>query len=159
MTEHRALHPATVHIPMGAWALAFPLDLAAHFSAPHFWFVASWLSVLGTAVAQFTWLIGFLDASRAARIYGNGVLIAGHAAFVSLATCLYGVGSVMRLDALTPSASPDWIVTGLDGAGLVTLLIGGWLGGKLTYARGVGVVIEGTDYAFSDGTPRTKAGL
>lgn len=139
---------------MGAWALAFPLDLVAHFNSPHFWFVASWLSVLGTAVAQFTWLVGFLDASRASRIDGNGVLITGHAAFVSLATCFYGVGAVMRLDGLAPSSPPDWTVTLLDGAGFVTLLVGGWLGGKLTYARGVGVVIDGTDYTLKDGSPR-----
>lgn len=154
MTDVRAIHPPSTHIPMGAWLLAFPLDLAAHWGLAGMWFVAGWLSVLATAVAQFTWLLGFLDASRAARIDGNGVLITGHAFFASVALCFFGVAAIMRLDTLTLEAEPERLVTVLDGVGFVTLLLAGWLGGKLTYARGVGVVVDGTDYTLRDGSAR-----
>ena len=62
---------------------------------------------------------------------------------LALATwCLYAGSAFLRLHDQQPVPPGTWALA-LGGAGLLSLLATGWLGGKLVYGYGVGVTTRG----------------
>jgi uncharacterized membrane protein len=137
-------HTVLVHLPLGLWAasaawdalgfLGVGPDAGALFSQ-----VAFWCIVGGLVAAAPTVVTGFLDflaigkgRERAAdlAIYHLGTMLSAAAA--------YG-GSLVARGGPSPAegARLGWALA-LAGAGLLLLIVGGWMGGELVYRYGVG---------------------
>ena len=119
------LHPALVAVPIGAWTSATLLDLLGEGSA------AQKLTALGCLAALPTAAAGAADwASTSGAQRRTGLV---HAAVndVALATYLLSWQSRRRGHRMRG------VLLSLVGGGL--LGAGGWLGGHLAYAQGVGV--------------------
>jgi len=126
-----ALHPLMTDLPIGAWTSATMLDLVGgKASRP----AAQKLVGIGLAAAAPTAWTGWTDWADTEP--GNdpvrrlGIV---HAAANSTAALLYG----LSLAARRRGSHTTGVLFGLAGAGAMGA--GGWLGGDLVFARGVGV--------------------
>lgn len=133
VTIGHPLHPLLVTAPIGAWTSATALDLLG--STPR---VARRLVGAGVVMAlptAMTGLTDWLDTDGAEQRVG-----ALHAAVNATAVAAYTASWLLR-----PRHPRAGVATGFVAAGVATL--GGWLGGHLVYAMGVGVDTN----AFSSG--------
>jgi nitrite reductase/ring-hydroxylating ferredoxin subunit/uncharacterized membrane protein len=146
-----ALHPLLTDIPIGTWTSATLLDLLGGSEARP---AAQRLIGVGIAAAVPTALTGMTDWADsepdddAVRRIG-----AAHALVNIAATALYGASLVAR----RRGAHATGVLLGLAGAGAVGA--GGWLGGDLAYARGVGVDQSLFDRQPEDWTPALDASM
>jgi len=146
-----ALHPLLTDVPIGTWTSATLLDLfGGRASRP----AAQRLIGVGLAAAAPTAWTGWSDwadsepADDAVRRIGIV-----HAAANGTAALLYGASFAAR----RRGAHASGVLLGLAGAGAMGA--GGWLGGDLAFARGVGVnqtlFVEGP----ADWTPALDASM
>jgi uncharacterized membrane protein len=131
------LHPALVHIPLGAM-LTMPVwdALGAFHGAEHWWAIGFWTVVLGIVVALAAAAVGFVDYTR---------LPEGPAESTGtrhLALMLAGVSVfVLRLVLQGGGAAPDdggLLLLAVSVAGALVLAVGAFFGGRLVYTHGVG---------------------
>jgi len=137
-------HTVLVHLPLGlltasaAWDALGVLGVGPGAGALFFQ-VAFWSIAGGLVAAAPTVVTGFLDflaigkgRERAADLatYHLGAMLSAAAA--------YG-GSLVARGGPTPAegARLGWALA-LAGAGLLLLIVGGWMGGELVYRHGVG---------------------
>jgi nitrite reductase/ring-hydroxylating ferredoxin subunit/uncharacterized membrane protein len=126
-----ALHPLLTDVPIGTWASATLLDLVGGSASRP---AAQKLVGIGLAAAGPTALTGWADWSDTEP--GNDpVRRVGmvHAIANVTALALYGASYAAR----RRGAHTSGVLFGLGGAAAVGA--GGWLGGDLVFARGVGV--------------------
>lgn len=123
-----ALHPPLTDVPMGLWTSATVLDLLA---ARRWRWPSAVLTGLGLAASVPTVASGLVEW-RETGPRGRRVGLV-HAAANGVATSAFLVSLVAKLAGRTRLGAVA-SVTGLAGAG-----IGGYLGGHLAFARGVGV--------------------
>lgn len=136
-----ALHPMLTDVPVGTWTSATLLDLVGgEGSRP----AARRLIGLGLLAAAPTAWTGWSDWSdgQAGNDHQRRIGIV-HAIANGTAAALYGASLVAR----RRGAHTTGVMLGLAGAGAVGA--GGWLGGDLVFARGIGV----DHTAFDDGPP------
>jgi nitrite reductase/ring-hydroxylating ferredoxin subunit/uncharacterized membrane protein len=139
------LHPLLTDIPIGTWTSATLLDVLGGSEARP---AAERLIGIGIAAAVPTALTGMTDWADsepdddAIRRIG-----AVHAVANVTALALYGASLLAR----RRGAHTTGVLLGLAGAGAVGA--GGWLGGDLAYARGVGVDQTLFDREPEDWTP------
>lgn len=146
-----ALHPLLTDVPIGAWTSATLLDLVGgKASRP----AAQRLVGIGLAAAAPTawtgwsdWADSEPDSDAVRRI---GIV---HAAANGTAALLYG----LSLAARRRGAHTSGVLLGLAGAGAMGA--GGWLGGDLAFARGVGVNQAVFDAEPQDWTPALDASM
>lgn len=122
------LHPVLVAVPIGSWVAASYLDLVAGKSSRA---AAQKLVALGVLAAGPTMLTGasdWVDTTGAERRVGLA-----HAAMNSTALGLYASSWLARRRGRHGGG------VALALAGSFVLGVGGWLGGHLAYALGVGV--------------------
>jgi uncharacterized membrane protein len=123
-----ALHPLLTDVPIGAWTSSLVLDLVGGpASAP----AADLLIAVGVAAALPTAISGWADWSRAPVEQRRVGIV--HAAANVLAVGLFG-GS-LRQRVRRRRTRGKLLSLAASGA----LGVGGYLGGHLAYARGVGV--------------------
>ena len=126
-----ALHPLLTDVPVGAWTSATMLDLVGgEGSRP----AAQKLVGIGLAAAGPTAITGWTDWADTEP--GNDTvrrLGMVHAAANVTAVLLYGASFAAR----RRGSHRTGVLFGLAGAGAMGA--GGWLGGDLVFARGVGV--------------------
>jgi len=130
------LHPVLVVVPLGSWIGASYLDLAGGKQGQA---AATKLVGLGIAAAIPAALTGvndWVDTTLAERRVG---LV--HALGNQLALGLYAGSWFAR------RRQRQGVGAALAAAGAVTLGVTGWLGGHLSYARGVGVDTTAFDHA------------
>jgi nitrite reductase/ring-hydroxylating ferredoxin subunit/uncharacterized membrane protein len=121
-------HPLLTDLPIGAWSMATLLDLVGGRAAEP---AADLLVVTGMATAVPTAATGLNDWSDthgAARRVGQV-----HAASVNIGLALYTASFVARRRGSRPTAKA------LGLAGLGAVMVGGFLGGHLSYGLGVNV--------------------
>lgn len=123
-----ALHPLLTDIPIGAYTSAVLLDLAGEESA------ADKLIAFGLAATPPVFATGWSDWADSemgdAAVRRTGLI---HAALNGTATVLMGASLVARRGGRRGRGKL------LSLAGMALVGGGGWLGGHLSYARGVGV--------------------
>lgn len=122
-----ALHPLLTDVPIGAWTSSIVLDLAGGESAES---AAELLIGVGLAAVAPTVLSGWSDWS-AASVEDRRVGLA-HAAANIAATLCFATSLANRRNGHRRAGR----LLSLTGAG--ALSVGGYLGGHLSYARGVG---------------------
>ncbi|MDP2712399.1 MAG: hypothetical protein Q8O56_14390 [Solirubrobacteraceae bacterium] len=126
-----ALHPMLTDVPIGAWTSATMLDLiGGRASRP----AAQKLVGIGLAAAAPTAWTGWSDWADSEpgddAVRRIGIV---HAAANGSAALLYGASLLAR----RRGRHTTGVLLGLAGAGAMGA--GGWLGGDLAFARGVGV--------------------
>ena len=145
------LHPLLTDVPIGTWTSATLLDLLGGREARP---AAERLIGVGIAAALPTALTGMTDWADSepgddpVRRIG-----AVHAVANLTAMALYGASLVAR----RRGAHATGVLLGLAGAGAVGA--GGWLGGDLAYARGIGVDQALFDRQPEDWTPALDASM
>lgn len=133
------VHPALVSFPLGMWSAALIADLAGDVDSARRLTAAG---LAGAAPASATGLSDWLDTAGAEQRVG---LV--HMGANLVATALVGAGWLAR----RAGRRRDGAVLGAGG--LITAAVGGWLGGHLAYALGVGVdtnAFEGGPTEWSD---------
>jgi nitrite reductase/ring-hydroxylating ferredoxin subunit/uncharacterized membrane protein len=122
------LHPALTDIPIGAFVVAFVLDIVSSQSAGATWAIAiGFVSMLAAAVAGYADYIDLEGMSkRIGSLHSTSMLLAAVLYFVSLGARLSWWGS------------PDngGLTVWTADAGLLLILVGGYLGGELVFNLG-----------------------
>lgn len=148
------LHPMIVPFPMVCFIGAWAGDLAYLSTLDSFWSRLSFtLLAAGLATGLLAALLGALEAASLQRARSAGALWA-HAG----ANVLAMIASLANLK-LRWEAEGLWVAAGpyLSGVVVILLLVGGWLGGSLSYKHGIGVsgrVGSREPHADPDLTPR-----
>lgn len=146
-----AVHPLMTDLPIGAWTSATILDLVGgQASRP----AAQKLVGIGLAAAAPTAMTGWIDWADSEP--GNDTvrrLGMVHAVANVSAALMYG----LSLAARRRGAHTTGVLFGLAGAGAIGA--GGWLGGDLVFARGVGVNETLFDEDPIDWTPVLDASM
>lgn len=130
------LHPMIVPFPMVCFIGVLAGDLAYLSTLDTFWSRLSFtLLSVGLLTGLLAALLGALEAASLQRARSAGALWA-HAG----ANVLAMIASLANLK-LRWEAEGLWVAAGpyLSGVVAVLLLIGGWLGGSLSYKHGIGV--------------------
>jgi nitrite reductase/ring-hydroxylating ferredoxin subunit/uncharacterized membrane protein len=146
-----ALHPLLTDVPIGTWTSATILDLVGGESSRS---AAQKLVGVGLAAAAPTAITGWLDWADTEP--GNDTvrrLGIVHAASNVTAVLMYGASLAAR----RRGAHTAGVLFGLAGAGAMGA--GGWLGGDLVFARGVGVNQTVFDAEPDDWTPVLDASM
>jgi nitrite reductase/ring-hydroxylating ferredoxin subunit/uncharacterized membrane protein len=146
-----ALHPLLTDVPVGTWTSATLLDLlGGKASRP----ASQRLIGVGLLAAGPTAWTGWSDwaDSEPADDHVRRVGIV-HAIANGTAAALYGASLVAR----RRGAQTTGVLLGLAGAGAVGA--GGWLGGDLAFARGVGVDETAFERGPEDWTPALDASM
>lgn len=131
------VHPPTVHLPLGLWGAAAVWDAAALLTGRvELWTLSFGCLALGCAAALPTMATGLADfaaledpAAETTAFWHMG----------AMAACwgLYAASLALRRTWLAP-AHPA-AAAAFQFAGAACLSVGGWLGGRLVYSRGIGV--------------------
>ncbi|MCW3032245.1 MAG: Ferredoxin, 2Fe-2S [Solirubrobacterales bacterium] len=124
-----ALHPLLTDLPIGTWTSSLVLDFAGGSSAEG---AADLLVGVGLAAVAPTALAGWSDWGESSTPEQRRVGLV-HAAFNIAAAALFTASLKRRRESRRGSAK----LLSVTGAG--ALGVGGYLGGHLSYARGVGV--------------------
>jgi len=124
------LHPALTDIPIGAFIVAFVLDLVGQ-SAGATWAIAiGFVSMLAAAVAGYADYIDLEGTSkRVGSLHSTSMLLAAVLYFISLGARLSWWGSPGNAVVTVWTAD----------AGLLLVIIGGYLGGDLVFNLGTQV--------------------
>jgi nitrite reductase/ring-hydroxylating ferredoxin subunit/uncharacterized membrane protein len=124
------VHPMITDIPVGAFIVAFVLDLVGQ-SAGATWAIAvGFISMLAAALAGYADYIDLEGpGKRIGSVHSTSMLLAAVLYFVSLGTRLLWWGPA---DLGTFTALSVWTAN----AGLLLVLVGGYLGGELVFDLG-----------------------
>ena len=137
------VHPALTDLPLGLLPAALLFDLIGllgRFGGASPWLAGYWCTSAGLLFSAPTAVSGLLDLVAIPREEQR----AADLAIWHLCAALCGVGFfvatlVMRPQAAVPAAPlRSWLVA-LEGAGTLSLLAAGWLGGHLVFHHGVAV--------------------
>jgi uncharacterized membrane protein len=135
------LHPPLTDVTIGTYtfaAIAAFLDIVGLSSttAAHGWWVALLVGLASTVLTAVTGLADWLTITRGTELWKTAT---AHALAMVTAGVIFGFAALFGHD--------DWkagnVSTGeaiLTFAGLGVLLLGGWLGGAITYVHGMRVL-------------------
>ena len=132
------VHPALVALPLGMWSAALVADLTGDAESARRLTVAG---LAGALPASATGLSDWLDTAGAEQRVG---LL--HMGVNVVATTIVGAGLLLRRSRRQRAG------VAFGAAGLVVAAFGGWLGGHLAYALGVGVDTNAFDGGPNDWT-------
>lgn len=122
------LHPLLTDVPIGGLVVAFVLDLVGTRDAATWATGIGWIALVGTALAGFADYLD-VDLDGPPRRLGSV-----HATFMTAAVVFYTLSLAARL---------GWLAIGgavpLAAAGLVCIVIGGYVGGDLVFNMGLQV--------------------
>lgn len=137
------LHPALVHFPIALLATSLLWDgLALWHGDPFWWQMSFWSLVAGLVAAVPAAITGFVDFAALPPDHPAEQPAIWHLSAVGIAVLLY-LGSLLVRGSPEPPVGGDlYGALALSGLGLIALLVGGLLGGRLVYRHGVGVASE-----------------
>jgi uncharacterized membrane protein len=133
------LHPPFVHFPIALLGTSLLFDAGGLYTAAASWWTLSfWNIALGLAIAVITMSTGFVDYLRVDEASPAQPTLTRHMTAVFVALSCYGGALAVRGGTGAPSGGVRLASLALEALGLVSLLVGGWLGGELVYRHGVG---------------------
>jgi uncharacterized membrane protein len=161
----RQLHPPLVHAPIGAVLVAAVCDLvsviggASHGWA-HTWFKGgSYALIVGTAALILAAASGFVDRARKTAAGSRERASASkHAAVMALMGAVCVVDLLLRIDRYSSAQHTPVVVLVLTLLAAGFAAVGGELGGRLVYRRGVGVQPRPAAKARPDAPPAFAGG-
>jgi uncharacterized membrane protein len=139
------LHPVSVHAPLACIVFAPLADLGAVLShRSEFWFVSALMCAGAGALGLIAATFGALDFERAFAKAPKTV--SWHATLMAAAVLLDVASAIGRFGpAFTALAPPPAWAIGASAVALVSVAIGGGLGGELVYRHGINVERSGLD--------------
>jgi nitrite reductase/ring-hydroxylating ferredoxin subunit/uncharacterized membrane protein len=146
-----ALHPLLTDVPVGTWTSATLLDLFGGKAGRPASQRLIGVGLLAAAPTAWTGWSDWADSEPADDAVRRIGIV--HAIANGTAAALYGASLVAR----RRGAHTTGVLLGLAGAGAVGA--GGWLGGDLAYARGVGVDETAFERGPEDWTPALDASM
>jgi uncharacterized membrane protein len=154
MSVHVKGHPyhvILVAFPIGLFTFAWIFDIVYGLTGIVAWYTASYLNLLfGVLTAVPTMITGAMDYTlirdeRAKGVATQHLLVTGISFLAFILSLL--IRSVHAQGFAAPISGPDYYqALFLSCAGVLTLSIGGWLGGELVYRHRMGVGIEPVDH-------------
>ena len=130
------IHPAIVHFPVACWSLAVLADAASLIFGQTAWQWAGGLLAVGCAMALLAAGAGLWELRRVPE--GAAMQDAlWHMGLMLSAFCLFGARLFVGV-ADKQFIAPNTLAFALDALGFITLMVGGWMGGKLVYTHGIG---------------------
>jgi uncharacterized membrane protein len=132
------IHPILVHFPVGAWFISTIGDVAYLFTNEQVGWVAGVLLIIGTITALFAMITGLIELGKIDQQSPAMKIANQHMILMLVSWSFYTVSLFLRLDG-TSLGQPGMVAIIMSIAGLISLCIAGWLGGKLVYEHGVGV--------------------
>lgn len=132
------LHPALAHFPVALWTGALFADVfAAWFNDPQASTLGWWALAAGVAAGLPAMLAGAADFARLPYGHRANDTAVAHMLAMGSAWVLFVLALALRGGRQESGVSP--VVLAIEHIGVVVMLIGGWLGGRLVYRFGVGV--------------------
>lgn len=129
------LHPALVHAPLGLLLSVIVWDvIGCWYAHDAMRTVAHWTLLIGLIAAVPAAITGVIDLIAIPPGRAQKIALY-HMCVMMLAVIIYLVSYIMRRDAPPNSG----LIIGIDAFGTFVLAFGGWLGGHLVYAHGVGI--------------------
>jgi uncharacterized membrane protein len=140
----RPLHPLLVTVPVGAFATTLAFDVASVLvEGRAFGRAATWLSAIGVVTGLLAAVFGFVDYRRLTTGTRAHATAVRHMILMDVTLLCFVIGFFVR------RADPDQYLNGtpplallLSIVGSAVLLVGAWIGGRLTYSDGVRVADE-----------------
>jgi uncharacterized membrane protein len=134
------VHPPLVHFPLALLTLAPVFDGLGWCTGQAFWWtIGFWNLAAGLVFALMTAVAGFIDAAAVSSDDPAAKRLSQHLSVMLTAVSCSGGALAVRQNSAPPAGTALWFTLGLEGAGALLLLGGGWLGGELVYRHGVGV--------------------
>jgi len=131
-------HPAFVHFPIACWTISTFGDIASFWLGAPAWQFSGILLVIGTVTAIAAMLTGLLELRSISHAESVTRTADTHIQLMLSAWVLYAISLLLRISEQRLRA-PGILETGLSCLGFITLIAGGWQGGKLVYTHGAGV--------------------
>jgi uncharacterized membrane protein len=136
------IHPFIVHFPIALLAACLVFELVAWFARkPDLSQIGWWLQVLGTVGVIAATLSGVVaEASAGTALLRAAGTFEVHEQLAFAASVVFAVLLFFRISSrrALPSGWPRLYLAALA-AGVVLVLVTGWLGGELVFTYGVGV--------------------
>jgi uncharacterized membrane protein len=132
------IHPILVHFPVAAWFISTIGDVVGLFTNEQVSWVAGVLLIIGTITALFAMVTGLIELGKIDQQSPAMKIANQHMILMLVSWSFYAVSLFLRLDG-TNLSQPGMVAIIMSIAGLISLCIAGWLGGKLVYEHGVGV--------------------
>ncbi len=131
------LHPLFVHFPAALWPASLLWDALGGWRGEALWWQMSyWSLALGSIMAIPALVTGFLEYLGLPPDARAMQAATAHMLVMLTTTSAFVASWLLRSG--TAGAAPPLLAVGLSLAGLLLLLVGGWLGGTLVYRYGVG---------------------
>lgn len=132
------VHPMLVAFPVTFLVAAFATDaVGVWLGLAGWWTAGAYLALAGIGTAVLAAVPGFVDYVYTVPPRSSARRRATLHMLANLgAVALFAAAWVLRG---SPEAEPPLAVLGLEGAGLVLLVAGGWMGGTLVYRNQIGV--------------------
>lgn len=148
------IHPMLVTVPIGAWMSSVAFDLIGPLSEDEWAYAIGAktlidIGIISAAGAAVFGLIDFLQIPRGTRAWYAGL---AHMLLNAGAIGMFAVNSTSRGEAIrgrVPGPAVAWWQRALSLTTSMSLLLSGWIGGKLTY--GYGVRVADDEYQKSTG--------
>ncbi|MGB8634102.1 MAG: DUF2231 domain-containing protein [Rhodanobacteraceae bacterium] len=137
------IHPMLVHFPVACWSIATIADLVSPHYGKSAWELAGTLMIIGIVMAlpaMLTGLVELIQVPDEDAAMRDAYL---HMGVMMLAFALYVASLMMRIDAMHLVAPGGHAIV-VSTCGFLTLLIGGWLGGRLVFGHGIGGSLPST---------------
>lgn len=132
------IHPMLVHFPIATWFISTLGDIAGLFiGGQQVGWMAGVLLAIGTVTALLAMVAGLMELGKIDQQSPAMKIANQHMMLIMTSWSFYAVSLFLRLEE-NHLIQPGAIAIALSVAGLVTLCIGGWMGGKLVYEHGVG---------------------
>jgi uncharacterized membrane protein len=145
------LHPTMLHVPLGLFATALPLDiLAIGMDWRSLWAVSFWNIALGLIAAVPTAMSGWLDFMAYVRGGRPERLALIHLTVMLSAVAVFAASLVFRHGPQPTDLFPATLVTATDTVGTLLIALGGWLGGELVYGNGIGIRSDTSEHTSPD---------
>ena len=133
------VHPILTDFPIALWSTSLLGDIAAAWLGQMAYReFAFWALALGLVIAAPTIVAGLIDYAAIPQGHPAITRATWHMAFMLGAATVYTCSLIAHIDRFSSSRVAMWTSMGLSGAGLVLLMIGGWLGGELIFRYGIG---------------------
>lgn len=131
------LHPMLVHFPVACWSLATVADVASLYYGQPAWHLAGILAAIGVAMALPAMLAGLVEL---VQVPDGGVAMRDaylHMSLMMLSFGLYLTSLLMRVERMH-FVAPGITAIIVSVGGFISLILGGWVGGRLVYGHGIG---------------------
>lgn len=154
----RPFHPLLATVPVGAFVLTFAFDVASLVVEGRMYGrAATWLSAIGVVSGVVAAFFGLVDARRLTPGSRAHATATRHMVMMDVVLLCFVVGFFVR------RADPDQYLDGtppiavaLSAIGVVVLVAGAWIGGRLAYSYGTRVADEADQWPAHVIAPRAS---